>query len=180
MAGCLRSGQSLSWLLKRGSSATGNFLLFQQQQQRSFAAKAKNVVESLTGATESSSDAASAYRNQSHDGEDDVPTSGISRPLSEILKELNKKVPDSLLSVRTEPNGFSVKYIPWLVHAFFLFFTLYFNHLLYFGSNYFAPDFHAWCCVYLYLFFFICWVQPKFHSFFREDCMRREVECLGY
>ncbi|KAI3767535.1 hypothetical protein L2E82_17727 [Cichorium intybus] len=43
----------------------------------------------------------------------DVPTSGISRPLSEILKELNKKVPDSLIRARTEANGFSVKYIPW-------------------------------------------------------------------
>ncbi|XP_057973481.1 DNA repair RAD52-like protein 1, mitochondrial [Malania oleifera] len=41
-----------------------------------------------------------------------VPTSGISRPLSEILKELNKKVPDSLIRLRTE-DGFSVKYIPW-------------------------------------------------------------------
>nr|GFB71802.1 DNA repair RAD52-like protein 1, mitochondrial [Tanacetum cinerariifolium] len=32
---------------------------------------------------------------------------------SQILKELNKKVPDSLIRARTEPNGFSVKYIPW-------------------------------------------------------------------
>ncbi|KAJ9535051.1 hypothetical protein OSB04_un001878, partial [Centaurea solstitialis] len=45
--------------------------------------------------------------------DDDVPTSGISRPLSEILKELNKKVPDSLIRARAEPNGFSIKYIPW-------------------------------------------------------------------
>ncbi|KAG8378566.1 hypothetical protein BUALT_Bualt08G0150200 [Buddleja alternifolia] len=43
-----------------------------------------------------------------------VPTSGISRPLSHILKELNKKVPDSLLRLRTDsPSAFSVKYIPW-------------------------------------------------------------------
>ncbi|CAL5401692.1 unnamed protein product [Camellia sinensis] len=47
------------------------------------------------------------------DLEDLVPTSGISRPLSEILKELNKKVPDSLIRVRTESDGFPVKYIPW-------------------------------------------------------------------
>ncbi|KAL3329798.1 hypothetical protein AABB24_033919 [Solanum stoloniferum] len=40
-------------------------------------------------------------------------TSGISRPLSDILKELNKKVPDSLIKFRHEPNGFSIKYIPW-------------------------------------------------------------------
>ncbi|XP_058194936.1 DNA repair RAD52-like protein 1, mitochondrial [Rhododendron vialii] len=45
--------------------------------------------------------------------EDVVPTSGISRPLSEILKQLNKKVPDSLIRVRTEADGFTVKYIPW-------------------------------------------------------------------
>ncbi|XP_071711984.1 DNA repair RAD52-like protein 1, mitochondrial [Rutidosis leptorrhynchoides] len=45
--------------------------------------------------------------------DDDVLTSGISRPISEILKELNKKVPDSLIRARTEANGFSLKYIPW-------------------------------------------------------------------
>ncbi|KAM7511462.1 hypothetical protein LguiB_010337 [Lonicera macranthoides] len=44
---------------------------------------------------------------------DVVPTSGICRPLSDILKELNKKVPDSLVKLRTEDNGFAVKYIPW-------------------------------------------------------------------
>nr|CAN77692.1 hypothetical protein VITISV_030205 [Vitis vinifera] len=44
--------------------------------------------------------------------DDVVPTSGISRPLSEILKELSKKVPDTLVKVRTE-DGFSIKYIPW-------------------------------------------------------------------
>ncbi|KAJ8530964.1 hypothetical protein K7X08_025695 [Anisodus acutangulus] len=43
----------------------------------------------------------------------ELPTSGISRPLCEILKELNKKVPDSLIKFRHEPNGFSLKYIPW-------------------------------------------------------------------
>lgn len=44
--------------------------------------------------------------------EDAVPTSGISRPLSEILKELSKRVPDSLVKTRLE-DGFSVKYVPW-------------------------------------------------------------------
>lgn len=43
---------------------------------------------------------------------DDVPTSGISRPLSEILKELNKRVPDTLIRIRVE-DGLSIKYIPW-------------------------------------------------------------------
>ncbi|KAF2310852.1 hypothetical protein GH714_017633 [Hevea brasiliensis] len=42
----------------------------------------------------------------------DVLTSGISRPLSEVLKELNKRVPDSVVRERRE-DGFSVKYIPW-------------------------------------------------------------------
>ncbi|KAJ4952562.1 hypothetical protein NE237_029394 [Protea cynaroides] len=44
----------------------------------------------------------------------DVPTSGISRPLSEILRELNKRVPDSLIRVRME-SGFNAKYVPWHV-----------------------------------------------------------------
>ncbi|KAK9270228.1 hypothetical protein L1049_011908 [Liquidambar formosana] len=46
------------------------------------------------------------------DDDDVVPTSGISRPLSEILKELNKRVPDSLVRARME-DGFSIKYVPW-------------------------------------------------------------------
>ncbi|KAK2979883.1 hypothetical protein RJ640_010430 [Escallonia rubra] len=45
--------------------------------------------------------------------DDGVPTSGICRPLSEILKELNKRVPDSLVRARADPNGFSIKYVPW-------------------------------------------------------------------
>ncbi|KAL9173602.1 hypothetical protein ABFS82_03G126100 [Erythranthe guttata] len=45
--------------------------------------------------------------------EEGVPTSGISRPLSNILKDLNKKVPETLLRHRTHPDGFSFKYIPW-------------------------------------------------------------------
>ncbi|PNX93000.1 cobalt ion binding protein [Trifolium pratense] len=44
---------------------------------------------------------------------DDVPISGICRPLSEILKELNKKVPDSLVKTRIEKDGFPIRYIPW-------------------------------------------------------------------
>lgn len=46
--------------------------------------------------------------------ENDVPTSGIGRPLAKILKELNKKVPDSAIKTRVE-DGFAMKYIPWLV-----------------------------------------------------------------
>ncbi|XP_074571393.1 DNA repair RAD52-like protein 1, mitochondrial [Curcuma longa] len=44
--------------------------------------------------------------------DDDVPTSGISRPLSEILKELNKKIPEPLISTRVE-GGVALKYVPW-------------------------------------------------------------------
>ncbi|XP_042477409.1 DNA repair RAD52-like protein 1, mitochondrial [Macadamia integrifolia] len=44
----------------------------------------------------------------------DVPTSGISRPLWEILRELNKRVPDTLVRVRME-DGFAAKYVPWHV-----------------------------------------------------------------
>ncbi|EOY16928.1 hypothetical protein QQP08_023173 [Theobroma cacao] len=51
-----------------------------------------------------------SYSKESYD--DAIPTAGISRPLSEILKELNKKVPDSLVKLRIE-DGFSIKYIPW-------------------------------------------------------------------
>lgn len=57
--------------------------------------------------------ASSSTTDKSYFEEEQVPTSGISRPLSEILKELNKKVPDSLIRARTESDGFSIKYIPW-------------------------------------------------------------------
>lgn len=59
--------------------------------------------------------ASSSSTDKSYFEEEEVPTSGISRPLSEILKELNKKVPDSLIRARNEPDGFSIKYIPWFV-----------------------------------------------------------------
>ncbi|CAK9136424.1 unnamed protein product [Ilex paraguariensis] len=52
--------------------------------------------------------------------DDATPTSGLSRPLSEILKELNKRVPDSLVRVRTEADGFPVKYIPWYVNIYII------------------------------------------------------------
>lgn len=60
---------------------------------------------------------AKALRHEANNcgGDDDaaVPTAGISRPLSEVLKDLNKKVPESLLKARSEPSGSSFKYIPW-------------------------------------------------------------------
>ncbi|CAA0837709.1 cobalt ion binding [Striga hermonthica] len=55
-----------------------------------------------------------AKLQQEHGIDDDgVPTAGISRPLSLILKDLNKKVPESLLRLRHEPAG--AKYIPWYI-----------------------------------------------------------------
>ena len=46
-------------------------------------------------------------------GEVAAPTEGIGRPLAEVLKELRKRVPDSLVKTRVEDNGFAIKYIPW-------------------------------------------------------------------
>ncbi|WOL15623.1 DNA repair RAD52-like protein 1, mitochondrial [Canna indica] len=43
---------------------------------------------------------------------EEVPTSGICRPLSDILKELGKKVPESLIKTRVE-EGVAIRYIPW-------------------------------------------------------------------
>lgn len=60
----------------------------------------------------SASSEAKAKETQLDDDDDVVVSSGISRPLSEILQQLNKKVPDSLVKVRVE-DGFSSKYIPW-------------------------------------------------------------------
>ncbi|KAI3831211.1 hypothetical protein MKX03_033997 [Papaver bracteatum] len=42
----------------------------------------------------------------------DTPASGISKPLSEILKELSKRIPDALIKTRSE-KGFTMRYIPW-------------------------------------------------------------------
>ncbi|KAM0032621.1 putative DNA repair RAD52-like protein [Helianthus debilis subsp. tardiflorus] len=48
---------------------------------------------------------------------DEITAYGVplSRPISEILKELNKKVPDSLIRTRTESDGFTLKHLPWLI-----------------------------------------------------------------
>ncbi|RDX84500.1 DNA repair RAD52-like protein 1, mitochondrial, partial [Mucuna pruriens] len=57
----------------------------------------------------------SKLRHAEKEGEEEGPSSGICRPLSEILKELNKKVPDSLVKTRLEKDGFPIRYIPWHV-----------------------------------------------------------------
>lgn len=101
MAGSLRKVQSLSSILKRGTASISSF-------QRHFTAKSRR--EDFSGSV---NDAADHNQAEEYGDSEDVPTSGICRPLSDILKELNKKVPDSLISLRTEANGFSIKYIPW-------------------------------------------------------------------
>ncbi|CAL9123589.1 unnamed protein product [Musa acuminata var. zebrina] len=68
--------------------------------------------------------------------EEEVPTSGICRPLSEILRELNKKVPDSLIRTRVE-NGVATRHIPPLVRLASF-------HLLIFSSS-FLSCFHPAC-----------------------------------
>ncbi|XP_041009616.1 DNA repair RAD52-like protein 1, mitochondrial [Juglans microcarpa x Juglans regia] len=63
----------------------------------------------------SSPRSSSSFSNEAAETDDDVVaagSSGISRPLSEILKELNKKVPESVVKTRLE-DGFAMKYIPW-------------------------------------------------------------------
>jgi hypothetical protein len=42
-----------------------------------------------------------------------APTEGISKPLAEVLRELGKRVPESLVKTRVEDDGFAIKYIPW-------------------------------------------------------------------
>lgn len=46
-------------------------------------------------------------------GVEAAPTEGISKPLADVLRELGKRVPDSLVKTRLEDNGFALKYIPW-------------------------------------------------------------------
>ncbi|KAK9748938.1 hypothetical protein RND81_02G091700 [Saponaria officinalis] len=64
-----------------------------------------------------STSSAAHHENRRAKSEEDeehteVASEGISRPLSEILKQLNKKVPDKLIRVRSD-DGFSMNYIPW-------------------------------------------------------------------
>ncbi|CAL9771827.1 unnamed protein product [Musa acuminata subsp. burmannicoides] len=70
--------------------------------------------------------------------EEEVPTSGICRSLSEILRELNKKVPDSLIRTRVE-NGVATRHIPPLVRLA-SFHLLIFSHFIYRILNVHAPE----------------------------------------
>ncbi|XP_077249677.1 cobalt ion binding protein isoform X2 [Tasmannia lanceolata] len=96
---------SLKTLLRTSSSCSPRNLLL---SSRSFSNRVSASVPKKTipeSESESESEAAAADINI-------IPTSGISRPLSEILKELNRKVPDSFIRTRME-DGFSIKYVPW-------------------------------------------------------------------
>lgn len=42
----------------------------------------------------------------------EIPSSTISRPLADVLRELNRRVPDRLIKVRVE-EGFTTRYVPW-------------------------------------------------------------------
>lgn len=133
MASFLRKVRCVSKTLGGGGSGTGSssdsaafralFLMptsSSSRYSRSYAAKAASSKQGRAVANE-------VEVVVPAEDDDVVPTSGISRPLSEILKQLNKKVPDSLIRVRTEADGFTVKYIPWLLtHSSFFFFFFYF------------------------------------------------------
>ncbi|KAI4331977.1 hypothetical protein L6164_016920 [Bauhinia variegata] len=92
--------KALSWVSSSSSSFNLKLLLLQS----SYRWYSKSSTSFTSAAAESGGIV---------DDNDIVPTSGISRPLSEILKELNKKVPDSLIRNRVEKDGFSIRYIPW-------------------------------------------------------------------
>lgn len=79
------------------------------------------------------------------DEDEDFPvSSGISRPLSEILKQINKKVPDTLVKSRHE-NGFTSKYIPWYHSKSFLFLCLFVFFCFCFKTS--SPIQRLWCCI---------------------------------
>ncbi|KAI9201076.1 hypothetical protein LWI28_017670 [Acer negundo] len=94
--------------------------------RNSFLSRTNSLSFSLKYLLQSSSSSHSLFSSKSHpaftsqpetytkeeNDDDPVPTSGISRPLSEILKELNKKVPDSVIRHRID-DGFTIKYVPW-------------------------------------------------------------------
>lgn len=84
-------------------------MTFLQSSSRSYAKSASSYFE------------AKAKETHVDDDEGVAVSSGISKPLSEILQQLNKKVPDSLVKVRVE-DGCTSKYIPWLIflHSIFL------------------------------------------------------------
>ncbi|KAJ3678027.1 hypothetical protein LUZ60_001830 [Juncus effusus] len=54
------------------------------------------------------------YSTKAEAGEQDSTEEGegISRPLAEVLKELGRKVPESVIRTRVE-DGFAIKYVPW-------------------------------------------------------------------
>ena len=90
---------SHSWLLKSGVMWSDRS---QQWERRRYGKAAEGDKRRAKVAIEEDDD----------DEEQMFISSGLSKPLSEILKQLNKKVPDSLVKLRFD-NGLSTKYIPW-------------------------------------------------------------------
>ncbi|KAL8485744.1 hypothetical protein ACS0TY_027871 [Phlomoides rotata] len=80
-----------------------------QSQRRCFS------VKQFPSSSYSSSSCNKLQREETDFGtqDDAVPTSGLGRPLSDVLKDLSKKVPEPLIRVLKETDGFSAKYIPW-------------------------------------------------------------------
>ncbi|KAJ6818779.1 DNA repair RAD52-like protein 1, mitochondrial [Iris pallida] len=74
--------------------------------------KLKPLLSPLSSATTSATRSSFSTKPAAETEDEDAPTSGICRPLSEILKALGKKVPDSLIKVRVE-DGYTIKYVPW-------------------------------------------------------------------
>ncbi|KAK4391346.1 DNA repair -like protein 1, mitochondrial [Sesamum angolense] len=98
-----------------GSSSLSKFAksYCSRLHRRRFSAKPFSPSSSSSSSPLNTSNSTKLQQETNLGLEDEVPVSGISRPLSHILKELNKKVPESLLRLRTEPTGVSIKYIPW-------------------------------------------------------------------
>ncbi|OIT34734.1 hypothetical protein A4A49_08170 [Nicotiana attenuata] len=129
-------------LLRSTSSSVLNRVRF---CQRSFSAKSSSPILAVKGTDREKM----MFDSDRETPEYDVPTSGISRPLSEILKELNKKVRDSLIKFRHEPNGFSVKYIPWHIVNRILNFMLRHGLVKFVASlTHLIASLNPWCITY--------------------------------
>jgi hypothetical protein len=74
-----------------------------------FAPRATDVSKLTTKTTTSS---VAPYASYAVPLESSKESSFITRPLYEILRDMNKRVPDKVLKVKND-NGVSLKYIPW-------------------------------------------------------------------
>ncbi len=74
-----------------------------------FAPRATEASKLTTKTTTSS---VAPYASYAVPLESSKESSFITRPLAEILRDMNKRVPDKVLKVKND-NGVSLKYIPW-------------------------------------------------------------------